>query len=153
MRADRVAQKRGAQRRSAVEQRRDRLPGQPLVLKAKGFGEDSESTALASTRRQRAAVHGDLYPIAELVDPILRPTGSSDRLTRNQLAAHLLGPVINLSQLPELVWAIVLRPDLQGRAQLVARPRDVDDKRPAGLQIREFALDYRPARRYLHKLP
>ncbi len=55
LRPDRIAQMRGAQRRGAIEQRRDHLPGRALVGEAVGFRRDAEAVARFQLDAERLA--------------------------------------------------------------------------------------------------
>ena len=65
LRPDRIAQMRAAQRRAAVEQRRDRLPGHALVGELVGFRGHAEGVVdLSGTpRKWPASVSGGLLPL------------------------------------------------------------------------------------------
>src|SRR5262249_59231727 len=61
LRSDRIAQMRAAQRRAAVERRRDGLPREPLVRELVGLGGDAEAVGgfeLGATQLARQRVLG-----------------------------------------------------------------------------------------------
>ncbi len=80
LRTDRIAQVRGAQRRGAVEQRRDRLPRRPLVGELVGLRRHAEAVARGKRDPQRlpgeriqelAAVRVDIDPREALGEEVI----------------------------------------------------------------------------------
>jgi len=69
LRADPVAQMRGAQRRGAVEQRGDRLPGQPLVGKSRRIRRHAKALQRLQppVRGTRRVAQKELSNISELM--------------------------------------------------------------------------------------